>query len=58
MNFSSTDIAGLHEWTINGQLGVPNRSCIKMYRRMGGPFGRVSTIHGDCVQPEEPDYDD
>ena len=57
MDFSTTDTEGLHEWSINGQLGVSNRSCIKMYRRMG-TFGRVSTIDGVCVQPEEPEVDD
>ncbi len=58
MDFSKTDTDGLHEWAINGQLGVSNRSCIRMYRRMGDAFGRVSTIDGVCEEPEEPEEDD
>ena len=63
MKFSKADIDELLEASINGQLAVSDRSCIKTYRRLGDTFGRVSTIDGACTptplpEPEDDDEDD
>ena len=60
MTFSKTDKNELLEEAINGQLAVSDRSCIRMFRRMGDSFGIVSTIEGTCTEtlPEPEDEED